>query len=439
MEMGTGKTRAALAYLSERGIRRALIVCPLSVTGVWARESLALGIKTPIALLTYAGSIKAQATYVRGLANDQFIVTNYEAFWREPLRSALRKWAPEAVIIDEAHRIKNRTARQSKFAHQLADVAPVRLALTGTPISNGLQDAWSLFRFVDKRIFGTWPDFERSHLRYGGFRNKQITSYADVELAARKIDAGAFQCSKEEAVELPPRTDTLVPVRLATKTRAVYDEMRKKALVELQREDGTNTFAIARVTLTQILRLQQITGGFLRDVGEEYVDVGTEKAEITRDLLADIISNGQRAVVFTRFLHDIDILQRVLAGMRTARFDGGISLAQREQLLTEFREGRYDALLIQLRTGSEGIDLTAASHAVFYSTGYSLLDFLQARDRLHRIGQTQKVTYHHLIASRTVDEVVYRALSTKTDIARAVTSLSYAMDLFGGAPSPNPR
>lgn len=428
-EMGTGKTRIAIAAASQFQCKRILVVCPLSVTSVWKREVEKCDIDWPIIDLT-AGTLPYRAAEIHQ-TRDGMMLINYETYWRKGIREQLIKWNPDSVILDEAHRVRHRTARQSKFAHRWGDRPNVRLklALTGTPITQGIENAWSIYRFNDPSVFGRWPDFERRYIVYGGYNNYQIKGYINIEEARDLIAGTAYQCKKDEA-SLPPRTDVTIKVKLDPETRRVYERLARDAVVQLKDAQGDSRTVIARIVLTMLLRLQQITGGFATADDGNVVDIGDEKARVTLDLVDDAVAQGERVVIFARFIHDLNILERRLHKYRVARLDGSVSGQDREAILKRFADGKYNVMIVQVRVGSVGIDLSAASVGIFYSTGYSLDDFIQARDRIHRYGQTRPVTYYHLVADDTVDEMIMDALRAKANLARRVTDLSYALSLF---------
>lgn len=426
-DMGTGKTRMALAYLRGRA-QRILVVCPL--IPVWREEAGALVPEYHVIDLL-RGSVRERAARLlsRTWTEPVIVTVNYDAFWREPLRSAIQKFSPDAIVLDEAHRIKSRTARRTRYAHSLADNsgAVYRLALTGTPSSRGLEDLFSVYRFLDpsgQTFPRRWADFEYEYLVKGGFQNYQIVGYRNMERAREAIARTAFCITRDEALSLPERADIVVPVQLDVVTLQRYHEMRRFAVAQM---DGTDEhgrplsgIAVARIALTTLLRLQQITGGFCQ-TDRGIVDLGEEKLLACTSIVEDALAGGERVVVFCRFLRDLTRLQQRLSVLApTARLAGDVPVARREAIVAEHKRGRLPVLVAQLSVGSIGIDLTAASVAVFYSLGFSLIDFLQARDRLHRIGQARRVVYYYLLASRTVDEKVYRVLAGRRDLARQI-------------------
>lgn len=438
-EMGTGKTRVALTYVNRERLDRVLIVCPISVSSVWEMEVKKMGLEVNVRNLTN-GSIIQRAQMLDFEAEMQaysqkvtFVIVNYESFWRMPLRQSIQRWRADCVILDEVHRIKSRTTRQSKFAHQLTAITPYRLGLTGTPITNGIQDLFSIYKFIDPDVFGTrYANFESKYIQKGGYLGYQIVGYSNMAEVNRKVRETAFQISKTEALDLPERTDVVVPIDLDSKSRRKYDEFRKNAIAEIEGSgpDGQpkRGVVLARIVLTTILRLQQITNGFAATDTGEIIILSNEKVRTCKELTEDAVEQGHQVVVFCRFLKDIERLQAELPVCSTIY--GEIPQPERANRVAEFQKGNIKTLICQIQVASLGIDLTAADIGIFYSTGFSLTDFLQSRDRIHRHGQTRKVTYYHLVGKRTVDEKVYDALQAKQQIASKVVDLDYTRKLL---------
>lgn len=434
MAMGTGKTRTALELAQDLGARRILVVAPLSVVGVWGKEAKRWwpGLTTS-ALTQSTSDARARAAGRAREFDPVMVVTNYEGYWREPLRSALVKtFEPELVIYDEAHRLKGRATRQSRFAHTLVDKTKWRLALTGTPMANGPEDLFSLYKAVDPAIYGTrWVDFEHAYIMRGGYGGYQIVGYRNRSVLEAKLDESSFRITKEDALDLPPQRDVEVPIIL--QDRRVYDELKRRAVAEIEGLRGEEGMALSRCVLTNILRLQQVTSGFVKVEDGREIELGTEKYDALADLLSDAVPATGRVVVFCRFRHDVGAAARaahaVLPGQSLV-IHGGVPQHQREAILDRFRAADKAVLVLQVQVGSLGIDLSCAQMAVFYSLDYSLVNYLQARDRLHRLGQTGKVTYYHLVAEHTVDETIYQKLEAKQDLTRSILDRQTAKDIF---------
>ena len=446
LEMGTGKTRIALNICRVLGLERILVVSPLSAVGVWRREaalfwpSLGVTNATDGSIVERAGKLlrPGQNQVLRG--ENQFssgvsaAIVGYESYWREPLRTAVLKFAPEAVIYDEAHRLKSRSAKQSRFAHYLADKVPFRLALTGTPMPNGIEDLFSVYKAILPSVFGTrYWEFEERYVVRGGYMFYQIVGYRNVEEVERKLAETSFRITKDEALDLPDRVDVVLPVQL--RNRKIYDELRKRAIAEVEGlVDGRPAagLALSRIVLTNVLRLQQVASGFVRLQDGRIIDLSSEKADALKDLLSDALPQAGRVVVFCRFTHDVDRAAKVAKEECDSVFilDGRVAPRDRDTLLEKFKAASKTVLVAQVAVASLGIDLSCAHVAIFYSYDYSLVNYLQSRDRLHRLGQTHKVTYYLLCAEHTVDEKVLAALQRKEDLSRAVLELSRAKEIF---------
>lgn len=427
MDTGTGKTRTSLAYIIEQNVAKTLVVCPKSVIDVWRGELRKVRYHRPTLFLDDRGTVKDKANEVKRFG-DGIIVVNYDIYWRKPLRDRILEWQPDAVILDEAHQIRNRGPRKSRFAHTLGDKVRHAIPMTGTPAHEDVSNLWSIYRFADPMVFGRrWQDFRDRYLLMGGYLGHEIVGYRHLDEIHAKVDATSYQCSRSDVLDLPEWFDEEVPITLSPETRRMYDRMAKDAIIEIEQAEGEGT-AVARTVLTQLLRLQQITSGFVRTVDDRYMDIGNEKARTTAGIAESLMAERRPLVVFVRFRRDMDLIERELPkGTRVARFSGAESAKRRRDALDRLNTGQLDVLLCEIKTGSLGIDMTAADTAVFHSVGFSLTDYSQARDRLHRWGQENTVRYYRLVATDTVDEVVYNALSRKLSMAETVTSIKYAL------------
>jgi len=300
-------------------------------------------------------------------------------------------------------------------------------------MANGPEDLFSMYKAIDPAIFGTrWMDFERAYIMRGGYGGYQIVGYRNRSVLEGKLDESSFRITKEDALDLPPQVDVEVPIILAS--RRVYDELRRRAIAEIEGLRGEEGTALSRCVLTNILRLQQVTSGFVKTTDEREVELSSEKVDTLTDLLADAVAATGRVVVFCRFRDDVAqaalAAHKVMGGGPSMVIHGGVPQHQREAILDRFRAADKAVLVLQVQVGSLGIDLSCAQVAVFYSLDYSLVNYLQARDRLHRLGQTGKVTYYHLVAQNTIDEVIYQTLDRKQDLTHGILDRQTAKEIF---------
>lgn len=452
MKMRSGKTRATLTYLGKTDARRILIVCPKSAVYVWREELRAVNREAKIAIVVDLGSKRAQQKITLASEYDGpvYLVINWETYWRYPAEHRLNKttgeatyhplrgtrkvileaFRPDSLVWDEAQRLKHRTSKQSAFANILEQQPYVKraISLTGTAITEGIEDLFAIYRATDKTVFGSsFADFDRRYIIRGGYGGYQIKGYRRVEEVERKLQESAYQYEgSPDDIE-----DVIVPVALEPKAQDAYRQMKRDAIAEIEGldEDGkpTRGTALARIVLTNILRLQQITGGFIMtDAGP--IEIGSEKLKAALEIISDSLADNRRVVVFCRFLNELRRLSRALP--KAGLIHGAVSALAREREIEALRSGKRDVLIAQVAAGGVSVDLSGASVEIFYSMGYSLADFLQARARLLGPRQTSSVTNYILQARGTIDGKVFKALMAKQRIAQRVTSLSYAKGLI---------
>ena len=411
-------------------IKRVLIVAPTSVCAVWPRE-FADYAAFPYTVRTLLGDKAKRLKELNDLVRFPYqhmkiAVINFESAWRDEIFEALLAYDADLIICDESQRIKTHDAAQSKALHQLGDRARYKLILSGTPVQNQAVDIFSQYRFLDPSIFGdNFYSFRNRYCVMGGFNQKQIVKYKDLDTLIRKEHSIAYRVTKDEALDLPEQTfdDRVVP--MSKKERSIYDRLRRDSYAELE-GGGTIT---ATTVLTKLLRLQQFTGGFLvEDDAARPKLVSRGKLDALEDILQDYVVEGRKKlVIFARFLpeiHEIEALcNKVLgkAGMRAVAIYGDIKKEERGAIVQRFQTDPETTVFVgQIDTAGTGITLTAADTCVYYSVNFNFATYSQSLSRIHRIGQKNRCTYIHLVADQTIDETILQALAKKEDLAKTV-------------------
>lgn len=414
MEMGAGKTLPAIAVAGYRWLRgqvnRLLIVCPASVMPVWKQEFERFA-AFPHRIEVLAGAVKKRQQTLAGWVDTeglQVAVINYEGA-RNMVEDILA-WRADMLILDEAHRCKTPGSQQSKAMARIARAARYKLALTGTPITNSPLDVYGIYRALDPSIFGTsFFAFRNRYAIMGGWENKQVVGYQRVEELAAKIHRIAFRVRKDECLDLPEMVDVYRTCNLEPKAQALYDQMRKESVAELEAGETV----VAANVLSKLLRLSQIAGGFLD--GQQ---VSSAKLNLLSDILDDL--EGQKAVIFVRFTAEKEAIEKLLTKKQIdfVSLDGSTPMKIRGALVERFQtDPECQVFVGQIAAAGTGITLHAANTAIFYSCSFSYSDLDQARSRLHRSGQRHPVTNIFLTARGTVDEKIHAALAEKRDIA----------------------
>lgn len=431
-EMGCGKTLTAIAIMGalycQHKITRVLVVAPSSVCSVWPHD-LAAFAAFPYEVRVLLGEKKQRLEALHSLtaypntANRLLVaVINYEATHREGIFEALEGYAADLIICDESQRIKNPRAAQSRAVQMLGDRAACRLILSGTPVQNSAIDLYSQYRFLDPGVFGAnFYAFRNRYCQMGGYGGHEVVGFQQMDELVRKEHSIALRVTKAECLDLPGQTFVRRYVQLEPAARRLYAQIARASCAEL--ENGEHV--TASIVLTKLLRLMQLTGGFVQaDGGDRPRPAGSAKLDALADILEDYVQEaGQKLVVFARFRPEIAAICQLLEqrGIRYGRIDGEVPMDQRGAIVETFQQDPgVKVFVAQIQTAGLGITLHAASAAVFYSLDFNYANYAQALARIHRIGQAQPVTYIHLLAEHTVDDQVLDALERKEDLARTI-------------------
>jgi len=433
-DMGTGKTKVVIDAIVNFGWHQTLIVCPKSVIPVWPEEFakhaarpvkvIALG-EGPVSQRTERAKQALDLAHVR---DEQIaLIVNYEAVWRALFGLFVLDQRWDLIVCDEIHRIKSARGRASRFMKRTASLASRRVGLTGTPMPHSPLDIFGQYRFLNCHIFGRYvTNFRNRYAVMGGYRppgatrGVEVLGYQNLDELQEKFRSIAHQVRKADVLDLPPTTHERRHVELAPPTLSAYRQMERDFVVQV--EAGTVTAGNA---LTKLLRMQQLTSGFLRVDPEETrgeivePEIGTEKRDALIELLEDIRSD-EPVVVFCRFRHDLDAVGKATFQVGRQVYE----LSGRRNQLAQWKGSEAGAVLAaQIQAGSVGVDFSRAAYAVYFSLGFSLGDYQQSLARLDRPGQTRPVTYIHLVATGTIDERVYQALQRREQVVNHVLGI----------------
>ena len=422
MGMGTGKSFVTVALTCNLDNSLPVLVqCPLRVAPVWLTQfkaHAAADVKLRILVLgDDYGSVEkkqkaaAQCIEVARVRGERaIIVVNYESAWREPFAtwSMRQRWG--LIVLDECHKIKSNMGRSARYCSRLAMTAQYRLGLSGTFMPHSFMDIFSQYRFLDRSIFGkAIAPFRARYAVMGGFGGKEIVGLQNQEELNRKIYSICFRVGKE-VLDLPPELHVEVPVRLSPEGMRVYRDLDRDFRAEVLGGEVTVSNAMVK-----LLRLQQVTSGWLKtDQGTE-VEVDHAKCAALSDLFEDM-GPDEPVVVFCRFHAD---LNAVHAAAKEQGFSS-MELSGRRDDLAAWQQGQAQILAVQISAGGVGVDLTRARYSVFYSLSFSLGEYDQALCRVHRPGQTRPVTHYHMAAVGTVDVRIRRALEKRREVVEEI-------------------
>lgn len=459
-EMGTGKSRAAaeaMAYHTRRGmLKYHIVVSPKkSLRMTWLPELRRWTNELHGVLLdgspTRKSALLKQAQ--RGdLPAGTTILINYESLsgLRDEFASFMQA-QPVGLVLDEMHKIKNPGAHRTKAAMEMARYANWRLGMTGSPILQGVQDVWSQWYIVDLGVtFGAnFVSYKREFMEEVNYfapheLNGKRELYGEVGLRMRRR---GLRYTKKECMDLPPKVYERQQIEMSTEQARAYAEMAEMLIAQLrtmgagnwtpeQLMDGDSDVdtsegekvATASTQLVAMLRLSQITSGFVPDENGEMFRFGVNPKLDALEEIVDENIEQQQIIVWCRYREDVRAIGERLARYRpVVLWGGGNKAAQDEAVrgVEQFQRGERRLLVAIAASGGESLNLQAASLAVYYSQDFSLGARLQSEDRCHRGGSEQHnaVTYIDLMCTDTVDEIVAAALKDKKTVSDLVIDL----------------
>lgn len=416
-EQGLGKTKIgidlALEWLRTDAVDAIVFVTKRSLVRNWEEEIAAHShLKARVLDQNHGANF-----YALNSATPVFIA-HYEVLRTEEKRLQMfLKTRRVAAILDEAQKIKNPDAELSQAFHRLAPGFARRIIMTGTPVANRPYDLWSQVYFLDQGdALGTdFPAFKtRLDLTNDLWEDDQRRETFETELAGVFDRISAFSVRETKAtagLQLPDKIIENVPAPLAPRQRELYDAIRRdlRAIVVLGDKLVEDD---AEEALKRLLRLVQIASN-PRLIDESYEEA-PGKIAVLRKIVEGAAARGEKVIIWSAFIGNVDWLTKELAAFGAVRVHGGLDMEVRSAAIAAFKTNPATRILVATPgAAKEGLTLTAANHAVFYDRSFSLDDYLQAQDRIHRISQTQTCYVWNVIAEDTVDEWVDALLAAK--------------------------
>jgi SNF2 family DNA or RNA helicase len=302
------------------------------------------------------------------------------------------------------------------------------MILSGTPVQNNTLDVWSQYDFLDPAIFAcNYYAFQMRYAFLGGFSGHDYLGPKNLDELTRKMHSIAYRVTKAECLDLSEQTFEDWPVELEERAAKLYRQIKAESVAELA---GCGTVT-AQIELVRLLRLQQLTGGFLT------ADNGTiqQVSHAKLDALAEIVETQcvdarKKLVVFSRFIPELDAIKKTVEevlhksdenGLSCVMIRGDVKTEIRGSLVERFQtDDRCRVFLGELDACAEGITLTAADTTVYYSVNFNLAKYQQSLSRTHRTGQRFACTYIHLVVPGTIDTRFMQVLNSKGDLAKMV-------------------
>ncbi|MEU3745071.1 MULTISPECIES: DEAD/DEAH box helicase [Streptomyces] len=418
-DMGLGKTVTLIA-LHLRRARRAptLVVCPASLLGNWQREIEKFAPGTPVRRFHGAD---------RGLdgVDGGFVLTTYGTLRTSAAQLAEREWG--MVVADEAQHVKNPFSATAKALREIP--APARVALTGTPVENNLSELWALLDWTTPGLLGPLKAFRSRHAR-AVENNEEIEHAEAVERLARLVRPFLLRRRKSDpgiVPELPPKTESDHPVSLTREQASLYEAVVRETMAQIEAAEGMARRGLVMKLLTSLKQICNHPAQYLKEQaprgsGTARLAGRSGKLALLDELLDTILAEDGSVLVFTQYVSMARLLADHLAarGIQAQLLHGGTPVAERERMVDRFQAGEIPVFLLSLKAAGTGLNLTRAGHVVHYDRWWNPAVEEQATDRAYRIGQTQPVQVHRLVAEGTVEDRIAEMLLAKRALADAV-------------------
>jgi superfamily II DNA or RNA helicase len=411
-DMGLGKTIQIIALHLHRAASpdsRAptLVVCPTSLLGNWEREVARFAPGTPVR--RYHGGDR----HLQRVASDEIVLVTYGLLRTDAATLAEVRWG--LIVADEAQNVKNPLAYTAQQLRTLP--AAARIALTGTPVENRLTELWSLLDWTTPGLLGPLADFQR---RLAGpiERDRDPRATERLTRLTRPFLLRRRKGDPDIAPELPARTETDRLVPLTAEQASLYQAVADHGLAEIQMNPQLNKRALVLRLLTSLKQVCNHPAQYLHEAGP--LPGRSGKLDALDDLLEVILAEGESVLVFSQYVQMGTLIERHLSAqdIRTLFLHG--RSPDRDATVAAFQAGAAPVLLLSLKAGGVGLNLTRATHVVHYDRWWNPAVEDQASDRAHRIGQRHPVQIHRMVTEGTLEEKIAAVLASKRELAETV-------------------
>lgn len=413
-EMGLGKTLQTIGHLAAQADEGPqLVVCPTTLVGNWAHEiaRFAPDLRTTV----WRGGLLEPAD------PGTVVLTGYPTLRLHSAAMTGHHWA--TAVFDEAHVLKNPRTQISKAARGIA--ADARIALTGTPVENRLDELWALLNLVAPHLFGHRTQFRRRFAR----PIAEGSAAAAARLRGVIEPVVLMRKKAQVANSLPAKIHADLICDLTEEQQRVYDRLLEQ-VIDDGFGSGVRRQARVLAALTALKQVCNHPGLITGDLGELAGRSG--KLDLCTDIVANNLDAGSPTLIFTQYRQTGELLVRQCAeqfGLAAPFFHGGLTQEQRNTMVREFQaDGGPEVLVLSLKAGGTGLTLTRAADVVHYDRWWNPAVEAQASDRVHRIGQTRKVTITTLTTGTTVEEHI-AAMHARKSALSDVTDMSGVAEL----------
>lgn len=411
-DMGLGKTLQILTLLKSLDLKKpALVLCPRTLIYNWQEESEKFfdDLKT----LVYYGSPEEREDMRQGFNDYDLIISSYSTISRDVSELNAEDKVFSISVLDEAQHIKNHRTKRAKAVKNIQ--AESRLALTGTPLENSVEELWSIFDYLMPGYLGNYSYFKKNFFNPINKNDEQ----QKLEELKEKVAPFILRRRKEQVLkELPEKIQNIHHVSMTQLQEDSYQTVLERVRGELYETVEEQGFNNSRINvLAALTKLRQICNHPSLVLGKEGKSHNSGKLEALKELLSDALSGGHKIIIFSQFVKMLKLIRDELEkqGINFRYLDG--STRSRMDKVREFNnDPEIDVFLISLKAGGVGLNLTAADMVIHVDPWWNPMVERQATDRAHRLGQENRVMVYKLITRGTVEEKMLKLQKRKQDL-----------------------
>lgn len=420
-DMGLGKTIQFIAFLlhlqEQKALESTLLICPTSVLGNWEREVRKFA-PTLKVLLHHGDKRLKGKEFIQAVKGHDLVITSYALIHRDV--KSLESVAWQTVVLDEAQNVKNAEAKQSQAVRQLE--ASFRVAMTGTPVENRLQELWSILDFLNPGYLGSRQFFQRRFAmpieKYGDAASLQTLRSLVQPFILRRV-----KTDREIIQDLPEKQEMTVFCGLSAAQATLYQSVVDKSLAEIESAQGLQRRGMILALLVKLKQICNHPAQYLKEATLKAQ--GSGKVQRLEEMLEEAISEGDRALIFTQFAEWGKLLKPHLEqylGREILFLYGSTSKKQREEMIDRFQHDPQGPpiMILSLKAGGVGLNLTRANHVFHFDRWWNPAVENQATDRVFRIGQTRNVQVHKFVCTGTLEEKIHDMIESKKALAEQV-------------------
>ncbi|MBD0263540.1 MAG: DEAD/DEAH box helicase, partial [Tolypothrix sp. Co-bin9] len=421
-DMGLGKTIELICFLlylkqEEALDKPTLLVCPTSVLGNWEREVKKFA--PTLKVMQYHGDKRPKGkAFAEAVKKQDLVITSYSLVYRDIKSLQSLSW--QGIVLDEAQNVKNSEAKQSQAVRQLE--ATFRIALTGTPVENRLQELWSILDFLNPGYLGSKQFFQRRFAipieKYGDTASlRQLRSLVQPFILRR------LKSDREIIQDLPEKQEMAVFCGLTPEQATLYQKVVDESLADIETAEGLQRRGMILGLLIKLKQICNHPSQYLKQNTLEQHNSG--KLLRLEEMLDEAIAEGDRALIFTQFAEWGKLLKPHLEkklGRETFFLYGSTSKKQREEMIDRFQHDPQGPplMILSLKAGGVGLNLTRANHVFHFDRWWNPAVENQATDRVFRIGQTRNVQVHKFVCTGTLEEKIHDMIESKKQLAEQV-------------------